>query len=160
MKPLSHTPDVAAQIGVVHGQRVLLDSDLASLQVRRKATHFPLDFVIELTNQDVANLRLQIATSSSQSGWGGRRYQATAFTEHGAIMAAMVLNSPRAVAMSVYVVRAFVKVRELLHTHAELARELTLLKKLVATLDADTRWQFDHVYEAILGLMNPAAKRQ
>ena len=83
-----------------------------------------------------------------------------AFTEHGAIMAATILNSPRAAQMSVYVVRAFVKARELLASNAELARELNVLKKSIATLDADTRRQFDLVYEAIIGLMSPAAKKQ
>ena len=75
-------------------------------------------------------------------------------------MAATILNSRRAVQMSVYVVRAFVRARELLASHADFARELGALRKSVATLDADTRRQFDVVYEAILGLMNPAAKRQ
>ncbi len=75
-------------------------------------------------------------------------------------MAATVLNSPRAVQMTVYVVRAFVRTRELLSSHADLARELASLKNSVATLDADTRRQFDQVYEAILGLMNPTVKRQ
>ena len=75
-------------------------------------------------------------------------------------MAASILNSPRAVQMSVYVVRAFVKARELLNSRADLARELGALRKSVATLDADTRRQFDVVYEAILGLMNPSARRQ
>jgi hypothetical protein len=70
------------------------------------------------------------------------------------------LNSLRAVQMSVYVVRAFVKARELLNSHADLARELGALRKSVATLDADTRRQFDVVYEAILGLMSPNARRQ
>ncbi len=83
-----------------------------------------------------------------------------AFTEHGAIMAATVLNSPRAEQMSVYVVRAFVKVRESLAAHTGLARELATLKGRVDTLDAETRNQFDQVYEAILGLMSPTAKKQ
>jgi hypothetical protein len=83
-----------------------------------------------------------------------------AFTEHGAIMAATILNSPRAVEMSVHVVRAFVRTRELLASHSELTRELAALKKSVATLDADTRRQFDLVHEAILGLVSPAAKKQ
>jgi hypothetical protein len=89
-----------------------------------------------------------------------RKYRPLAFTEHGAIMAATILNSPRAEQMSVYVVRAFVKLRESLAAHTVLARELATLKGRVDTLDADTRSQFDQVYEAILGLMNPAAKRQ
>ena len=82
-----------------------------------------------------------------------------AFTEHGAIMAATVLNSPRAVQMSVYVVRAFVKLRELLASNSALAKRLEALERSVAALDADTRRQFDQVYEAILGLIGPA-KRQ
>jgi hypothetical protein len=74
-------------------------------------------------------------------------------------MAAMVLNSPRAAQMSVDVVRAFVKLRESLVAHSELARELTILRGRVDSLDADTHKQFDQVYEAILSLMIPAARR-
>ena len=88
------------------------------------------------------------------------KYWPMAFTEHGAIMAATILNSPRAEQMSVYVVRAFVKLRESLVAHAELARGLTSLKGRVDSLDADTRKQFDQVYEAILGLMSPVTKKQ
>ena len=82
-----------------------------------------------------------------------RKYAPLAFTEHGAIMAATILNSARAIQMSVYVVRAFVRFRITLSTNKELARELDAVKRSVATLDADTRRQFDQVYEAILGLM-------
>jgi hypothetical protein len=78
-----------------------------------------------------------------------------AFTEQGAFMAAAVLNSPRAVDMSVYVVRAFVKLREVLAAHTELARKLEVLEKSVATLDARTRRQFEEVYGAIRALMTP-----
>jgi hypothetical protein len=83
-----------------------------------------------------------------------------AFTEHGAIMAATVLNSPQAVQMSVYVVRAFVKLRQVLVSHSELSRRLESLERSVAALDADTRKQFDQVYEAILGLMGKGTRRQ
>jgi hypothetical protein len=161
--------DVAGQIRVIGGQRVLLDSDLAALygvpthrlneQVRRNASRFPDDFLLRLTNQDVAALRSQNASLKSGRGQH-RKYPPLAFTEHGAIMAATILNSPRAAQMSVYVVRAFVRLRTLMTSHSELARELAALKKSVATMDADTRRQFDQVYEAILGLMNPATKRQ
>lgn len=75
-------------------------------------------------------------------------------------MTATVLNSPRALQMTIYIVRAFVKVRESLAAHTHLARELAALKGRVATLDADTRKQFDQVYEAILGLMSTSGKRQ
>ena len=112
--------------------------------------------MLALTNQEVANLKSQIATSS----WGGKCKPPLAFTEHGAIMAATVLNSARAVQMTIYVVRAFIKVRESLAAHTQLARELSMLKSRVDTLDVDTRKQFDQVYEAILGLMSPAAKKQ
>jgi hypothetical protein len=81
------------------------------------------------------------------------------FTEYGAIMAATVLNSPRAVQMSVYVVRAFVKLREVLASNSTLARRLETLERSVAALDADTRKQFDQVYEAILGLMSPPQRK-
>jgi hypothetical protein len=82
------------------------------------------------------------------------------FTEHGAIMAASILNSARAVQMSVYVVRAFVKMRESLLVNAVLVREMAALKSRVDTLDAETRKQFDQVFEAILGLSGPARGRQ
>ena len=83
-----------------------------------------------------------------------------AFTEHGAIMAATILNCPCAIQMSVYVVRAFVRFRMSLSTSKELARELEALKRSVATLDADTRRQFDQVYETILGLMMAPVRTQ
>jgi hypothetical protein len=161
--------DVAAQIRVIRGQRVLLDADLAALYgvstkvfnqaVRRNQDRFPEDFLISLSNHDVASLRSQIVTLKTGRGVH-RKYPMLAFTEHGAIMAATILNSARAVEMSVYVVRAFVRTRALLASHSELARELASLKRSVASLDADTRHQFDQVYEAILGLMSPQSKKQ
>ena len=81
------------------------------------------------------------------------------FTEHGAIMAATVLSSPRAVQMSVYVVRAFVRLRQKLASNSALARRLEVLVRSVATLDADTRKQFNQVYEAILGFMGSGQRK-
>ena len=158
---------IAQRILVLRGQRVLLDADLAELygvstsrlnqQVRRNRKRFPADFIFQITNQELANLMLQFATSS----WGGTRKPPVAFTEHGAIMAATVLSSPRAVEMSVYVVRAFVKLRQVLASNVELAQKLETLEKTVATLDAKTRRQFEEVYMAIRALMTPpAAKRR
>ncbi|MGB5131708.1 MAG: ORF6N domain-containing protein [Steroidobacteraceae bacterium] len=156
---------VAQRIFIIRGQRALLDSDLAELygvptarlnqQVRRNRKRFPIDFAFQLTNHELANLMLQFATSS----WGGVRKAPIAFTEHGAIMAATVLNSPRAVEMSVYVVRAFVKLREVLASSTELAHKLEALEKSVATLDAKTRKQFEEVYRAIRALMAPPATK-
>lgn len=156
---------IVQRILVLRGQRVILDADLARLygvstsrlneQVRRNSQRFPGDFAFRLTKQELVYLMSQFATSS----WGGKRKLPIAFTEHGAIMAATVLNSPRAVEMAVYVVRAFVKLRGLLASNFELARKLDALEKSVATLDARTRRQFDEVYRAIRALMAPPTQQ-
>jgi hypothetical protein len=158
---------IAQRILLIRGQRVLLDADLAAMygvstkrfneQVRRNAARFPADFSFLLEDQDFAFLRSQFATSKTrEDGRGGRRSLPRVFTEHGAIMAAMLLNSPRAIQMSVYVIRAFVKMRQMLASNAQMAKRLETLERSVAALDRDTRKQFDQVYEAILGLMGPA----
>ena len=145
---------------------MLLDADLAILygvspkrlneQVKRNRARFPEDFAFLLEISELHTLRSQIATLDRGRG-RHRKYLPTAFTEHGAIMAATVLNSPRAVEMSVYVVRAFVKLREVLASNTELARKLEALEKSVATLDARTRKQFEEVYSAIRAQMAPPA---
>ncbi len=163
--------EVAQQIRTIRGQRVLLDSDLAVLygvttkrlneQVRRNHDRFPSDFLFQITDQELANLRSQIATSSlGTSAWGGPRYRPMAFTEHGAIMVATVLNSPQAVEMTVHVVRAFVKLRHILASNTALARRLETLEKSVAALDAGTKKEFVRVYKAILKLMGPSPPEQ
>lgn len=133
--------DLAARIQVIRGQRVLLDADLAQLyevetkrfneQIRRNPTRFPPDFMFSLTAQEFAALRSQNATSKR----GGRRYLPMVFTEHGAIMAASVLNSARAVEMSVFVVRAFVQLRDVLARDSALADNLTALEQRVTQHD-------------------------
>jgi hypothetical protein len=153
---------------MVRGARVLLDSDLAFLygvtrkrlneQLRRNSDRFPADFAFQLSDVEARALRSQFATLEKGRGRHSK-YRPWVFTEHGALMAATVLSSKRAVEMTVYVVRAFVRLRKLLASHADLARELDALKRSVATLDADTRRQFDQVYEAILGLMGTQAKQ-
>ena len=131
-------------ISMIRGQRVILDSDLAKIygtsttrlneQVKRNRNRFPSDFLFELTEHEWKALMSQIAIS--KKGRGGRRKLPYAFTEHGAVMAANVLNSERAVAMSVYVVRAFVKLREVLASTSELAEKLDALeRKLAGRLD-------------------------
>jgi len=142
MSPTRATDTLALQkiaplIHEVHGERVILDSDLARIygvsttrlneQVKRNAARFPADFAFRLDRKEMTDLMSQIAISNSRHG--GRRKLPLVFTEHGAIMAANVLNSKQAVKMSVFVVRAFVKLRELLTTNKELAdnvRELEL----------------------------------
>jgi hypothetical protein len=159
---------ISARIAVVRGERVLLDADLAALygvstgrlneQVRRNLARFPSDFLFRLTNQEVRNLKSQSATST----WGGRRKLPFVFTEHGAIMAATILNTPRAVEVSVYVVRAFVRLRAELARHAALAKKLDAVERkteaLVVehnSLAASTRAQFKEVIEALRALMRP-----
>jgi hypothetical protein len=119
-------------IMVIRGEKVILDSDLAELygvetrrlneQVRRNIDKFPEDFMFQLTEEEFAHLKSQIATSIS--GWGGRRKQPLVFTEHGALQAANVLNSAQANKMSVYIVRAFVQLREMALTNEKLARKV------------------------------------
>jgi len=134
---------ITSAIRTVRGQKVLLDEDLARIYgvptkalnraVKRNLKRFPDDFMFQLTRSEFENLKYHFGTSSSH---GGRRKLPFAFTEQGAIMAANVLNSPDAVRMSVYVVRAFIKMRELLGGTKELARQLAdLEKKLTARLD-------------------------
>jgi hypothetical protein len=162
-------PDIAKLIRVIRGQRVMLDTDLAQLygvptkrlneQVRRNLDRFPADFIFTLTDQEFAVLRSQFATLKRGSG-SHRKHAPMVFTEHGAIMAATVLNSPTAVEMSVLVVRAFVKLRQMLASSAALTHRLETLERSVAALDANTRQEFVRVYKAILKLMGPAPREQ
>jgi ORF6N domain len=137
--------DVAQRIRLIRGQRVILDTDLAAFygettkrfnqQVNRNLARFPVGFMFQLDDEEFANLRLQIATSSLKAGHGGRRYAPLAFTEHGAIMASMVLNSSRATELSIYVVQAFVELRSMLATNRELANKLHQLERKVTKHD-------------------------
>ena len=112
--------------------------------------------MFQLTASELENLRSQFAISS----WGGRRYRPFAFTEHGAIQAANVLNSRRAIAMGVYVVRAFVQLREIFASNKDLAGKLVALERSLLALDLKTQRQFKEVYEAIRALMDtPPPKR-
>jgi phage regulator Rha-like protein len=152
--------DVSRAILVLRGHRVLLDAELAVLygvttkrlneQVRRNRERFPGDFMFQLTTEEQDSLRSQFATLKSGRGQH-RKYLPYAFTEHGAIMAASVLNSPRAIEMSVYVVRAFVRMRELLASNRELAHRFAQLE---ARLDKHDE-AIAAILSAIRELMNP-----
>ncbi len=130
---------IAQSILVLREQRVLLDSDLAAMygvttkrfneQVKRNLARFPADFAFQLTEDEAESLRSQIATLKKGRRGEHRKYLPYAFTEHGAIMAAMILNSERAVEMSVYVVRAFVQLRIVLASDADLGRRVTKLER-------------------------------
>jgi hypothetical protein len=140
-------------------QKVILDSDLAVLYgvetrvlnqaVNRNIERFPPDFMFRLSREEFANLRSQFVISSSD--WGGRRKPPFAFTEHGAIMAASVLNSKRAVRASVFVVRAFVKMRQLLAPYKEIAKKIERLEEKLQTHDK----HIIAIVEAIKLLMPP-----
>ncbi len=151
----------------VRGQKVILDADLAELygvptkrlneQVKRNADRFPEDFMFQLTAQEWSNLKSRIVTSNLEvlqkegvvPNWSqfatsskrhrGAAYQPTAFTEHGAIMAATVLNSPEAVAMSVFVVRAFMQMREQLVANAAILKRLAEIDKTLLEHDSALR---------------------
>ena len=147
--------EIAQRIQLMRDQRVVLDTDLAAFygettkrfnqQVNRNRERFPEDFMFQLNAEEFANLRLQFATSSLKGGasHGGRRYAPFAFTEHGAIMASMVLNSARATEVSVHVVRAFIELRNLVAGNKELASKLKRLERKV-----------DSHHQAITGLID------
>ena len=142
----------------LRGQAVVLDSDLAAIYgvstgnfnkaIRRNRERFPTDFCFKVDVQELANLKFQIGTSSSH---GGRRKPAWAFTEHGAIMAATLLNSPRAVAMSVYVIRAFIRLRNELLANTALEKRLAQIEKTLMTHDGALR----DIYEKLRPLLLP-----
>ena len=146
------------------GQRVMLDADLADLfgvptkrfneQIKRNVERFPEDFMFVLTKQEATNLRSQFATSSD--GHGGRRYSPRVFTEHGAIMAATVLNSARAIEMSVYIVRAFVRLREFLSSQRELSAKF---KEMEERLDSQDH-AIGELIRVLKGLMEPEAPKK
>jgi phage regulator Rha-like protein len=150
----------------IRGLRVMLDSDLAALYgvevkalnraVKRNRDRFPRDFVFQLTGQESEVLRYQFGTLKTGRG-GHRKYLPWAFTEHGAIMAANVLNSRRAVQMSVFVVRAFLKMRALLGDNQELRRKLSALEKeLTQRLDSHEA-AIVHVLRRVMDLIDPPA---
>jgi phage regulator Rha-like protein len=168
-KALAPVEDITRAILVLRGHRVLLDTELAVLygvttkrfneQVRRNAKRFPADFMFQLTAEEISSLRSQFATLKLGRGQH-RKYLPYVFTEHGAIMAATILNTPRAVEMSVYVVRAFVQLRELLASNKELARRFaqleTRLDKKLTTHDE----AIAAILSAIRQLMHPPVPKR
>jgi hypothetical protein len=155
---------IASVIRTIRGKKVILDSDLAKIygvptkrlneQVGRNAKRFPPDFQFQLTSEETGNLnRSQFATGSQKHR--DPRLRPYAFTENGAIMAANVLNSPEAVRMSVFVVRAFVQMRDLLGSTKELAKQLEALeKKLTDRLDGHEA-AIIQVLRRVMDILNP-----
>jgi hypothetical protein len=149
---------IERSILIIRGERVMLDADLAELYgvetralvqaVKRNTERFPPDFAFELTTEEFNTLRSQFVISKR----GGRRYLPYAFTEHGIAMLSSVLRSPRAVQVNIEIMRAFVRLRRMVASNAELARRLHDLEK---KYDA----QFKTVFDAIRALMTPPEPR-
>lgn len=172
---IASVEQIESRIFVIRGHKVMLDADLAELYavetgalnraVKRNSERFPEDFMYQLTTEEfadlrcqfgISNMRSQIATSNIPSGRGGRRHLPYVFTEHGAIMAASVLNSTRAIEISVHVVRAFVHLRELVSTHKELSQKLKQLERKVGAHDH----AIAELINAIRQLMSPAETKK
>ena len=157
---------VASKILVLRNQKVILDADLAELygvpvkhlnqQVKRNSRRFPSDFLFTLTKAEHESLRSQIVTSNPARG--GRRYLPHAFTEHGAIMAATVLNSKRAIDMSLFVVRAFVQMRQVLIVNQHVVSKLSELEARLDIHDAEIQGIVDAIHELMAPL--PACTRR
>lgn len=138
----------------IRGHKIILDADLANLYevetktltraMRRNIERFPEDFMFQLTKEEFDNLRSHFGTSSQ---WGGRRYPPYAFTEQGVAMLSSVLRSKRAVQVNIEIMRAFVKLREMLSSHQELSKKLAKLEKKYDE-------QFKVVFDAIYQMMN------
>jgi len=159
MKALVLEKGIEQRIHTLRGQRVMLSTDLAVLYevqakvlsqaVKRNIERFPADFMFQLSEVEFRGLRSQIVTSNR--GRGGHRYRPYAFTEQGVAMLSSVLRSRRAIQVNVEIMRAFVRLRQMLISHADLARKLDKLEKKYDS-------QFRVVFEAIRRLMEPPPK--
>jgi len=155
--PAVPVEELIQTIHLIRGDRVMLDEDLAELYavetrvllqaVRRNLERFPADFMFQLTKQEFNDLRSQIVTSR----WGGRRYPPYAFTEHGVAMLSSVLRSPKAIAVNIEIVRAFVRLRKLSFSNRDLAQKLGELDRRVSKHDA----AIAEIIEAIRQLVAP-----
>ena len=159
--PIDRIEGIEARILTLREQRVLLDADLAELYgvttgnlnkaVHRNLDRFPIDFMFHLTAEEVARLRFQYGTSSAH---GGRRFKPYAFTEQGVAMLSSVLRSPKAVAVNIEIMRAFVRLRGYLSAQNALARKLADLE---AKFDAHDD-SIQKIFEALRELMEPPEK--
>ncbi|MDP2158793.1 MAG: ORF6N domain-containing protein [Nitrospirota bacterium] len=157
MKELIPVEIIERKIYLIRGEKVMLDSDLAELYevetfnlnkaVKRNIDRFPEDFMFQLSKEEAVSLRFQIGMSKTE-GRGGRRYLPFVFTEQGVAMLSTVLNSDRAVKVNIEIMRTFVRLRQMLSTHKDLARKLADMEKKYDS-------QFKVVFDAIRQLMTP-----
>jgi len=162
------TRHAARSILILRRHRVLLDADLACLYgvatkvllqaVKRNSERFPKDFMLRLTAEEWRTLRSQIVTSNLQRG--GRRYLPCAFTEQGVAMLSSVLNSPRAIAVNIQIMRAFVRLRAALDSNKELARRFAQLEARLDKRLAEHDKSITDILSAIRQLMEPRASKQ
>lgn len=162
-RPADAPIPIESVIRAARGERIILDADLARIYgvetralnqaIRRNLEKFPPDFMFRLSVTEARELKRSQTVIASQKH-RNPRFRPYAFTEHGAIMAANVLNSPRAVQMSVFVVRAFVRLRHMVGAHKEMAAKLAELERTVASHDGNIR----ALFEAIRQLMTPPAR--
>ena len=142
---------IEQKILLIRGQKVLLDRDLAELYgvstrdlnkaVSRNLTRFPDDFMIQLSKNEFENLKFRFGTSS----WGGTRKLPKAFTEQGIAMLSSILNSERAIQVNIAIIRVFVKLREILSSHKELAQKLSQLERKIENHDEEIKVIFDAI---------------
>lgn len=150
---------ISSRIYLIRGKRVLLDSDLAELYgvltknlnkaIHRNVSRFPEDFMFQLTSGEAESLRFQIGTS--KKGRGGRRYLPYAFTQEGVAMLSGVLNSPRAIQANILIMRAFIKLRELVATNELIRQKIEELERKYEKHDN----QLKAVFEALRDLLEP-----
>jgi hypothetical protein len=155
---------IERRIYVLRGQKVMIDTGLAGLYqvstanlnraVKRNLSRFPEDFMFQLTTSEAESLRFQ--SGISNTGRGGRRYMPFAFTEHGVVMLSSVLKSERAVQMNLLIVRVFVRLREMLSTHKDLAHKMQELERQ----QKNHGQQIATVYTMVRRLMDPPRKRK
>ena len=155
---------VEKAILLVRGQKVILDADLAQLYgvetkqlkraVRRNISRFPEDFMFQLTKEELDNLRSHFGTSS----WGGTRYLPLAFTEQGVAMLSSVLNSERAIEVNIAIMRAFVKLREMVSTHKKLASKLSELERKIESHDESIQTIFEAIRQLMIQPEKPGRK--
>lgn len=146
---------VARRIYIIRGQRVMLDADLAELygvptrrlneQVKRNRARFPADFMFQLTREEASRMRSQIATASRRNV----RFFPYAFTEHGVAMLSSVLNSERAIEVNILIMRAFIRLREMLGTHRDSAQKLDELERKYERHDAEIQEIFEAIHQLI-----------
>jgi phage regulator Rha-like protein len=157
---------IQQKIFEIRGQSVMLDFDLAELYgvetrvlnqaIKRNADRFPKDFMFQLTQRELTNLKSQIVTSS----WGGTRKLPFAFTEHGVTMAANVLKSKKAIKMSIAVVRAFISLKQMALQHKDLAERLEELRKELHERIGEHDTQLAAIYDAIENLLDEKTEKK